>query len=36
MTIPLRDRWHFGHQNVERPFGVNRRTIPPQPGFRIS
>jgi hypothetical protein len=24
--------WHFGHQNVERPFWVNRRTIPVQPG----
>jgi hypothetical protein len=23
--------WHFGHQNVERPFWVNRRTIPLQP-----
>ena len=23
--------WHFGHQKVERPFCVNRRTMPPQP-----
>ena len=23
--------WHFGHQNVERPFWVKRRTMPPQP-----
>jgi len=23
--------WHFGHQKVERPFWVNRRTIPLQP-----
>jgi hypothetical protein len=23
--------WHFGHQKVERPFWVKRRTIPPQP-----
>jgi hypothetical protein len=29
----LRHRWHFGQQNVERPFWVNRRTIPPQPGL---
>ena len=26
-------RWHFGHQNVERPFWVKRRTVPPQPGL---
>jgi hypothetical protein len=25
--------WHFGHQKVERPFWVNRRTIPPQPAL---
>ena len=23
--------WHFGHQKVERPFCVNRLTMPPQP-----
>jgi hypothetical protein len=23
--------WHFGHQNVERPFWTKRRTMPPQP-----
>src|SRR4029078_13489253 len=22
--------WHFGHQKVERPFWVNRLTMPPQ------
>ncbi len=24
--------WHFGHQNVERPFWVKRFTVPSQPG----
>ena len=30
-SVTLAHFWHFGHQNVERPFCVKRRTMPPQP-----
>jgi hypothetical protein len=29
--FPSNHFWHFGHQNVERPFWVKRLTMPLQP-----